>query len=91
MFYSRFFIDNELPPSTYKLKFIVDGEWLCNGDLPISQDMGGNYNNIITIERKKSKPLASSSARKVKPLKAEQSMHELNPSAFREAKRKRLT
>jgi hypothetical protein len=36
MYYTHHFIENELPPNIYKLKFIVDGEWLVNGDLPIS-------------------------------------------------------
>jgi hypothetical protein len=50
LFYSRYFIDNNIGPGMYKLKFVVDGECLCDGNLPINQDMYGNFNNLISIK-----------------------------------------
>jgi hypothetical protein len=48
-FVSRYLIEKAIRPGVYKLKFIVNGEPLCDGCLPISQDMYGNFYNIITI------------------------------------------
>jgi serine/threonine protein phosphatase PrpC len=62
VFYSIFFLENNLQSGRYYLKFIVDGTWICDGNMPISQDLEGNYNNVITISREKgSMPRSSSS------------------------------
>jgi hypothetical protein len=36
LFYSRYFMENDVLPGIYKLKFVVDGESLCDGNLPIN-------------------------------------------------------
>ena len=46
-------IDLKVPRGTYLIKFLVDGEWVCDGNLPISQDSNGNYNNVILINDQK--------------------------------------
>jgi serine/threonine protein phosphatase PrpC len=48
-FISTYFIDVKIEPGVYFIKFIADGEWLCDGSLPISLDETGNHNNVITI------------------------------------------
>ena len=54
-FCSGFFIENRLKVGDYLLKFIVDGCWLCDGKYPITQDLEGNYNNLIKVLKTKSK------------------------------------
>ncbi|OMJ86062.1 hypothetical protein SteCoe_12498 [Stentor coeruleus] len=48
-FYSSFFIENNLQPARYYLKFIVDNMWLCDGKMQLAQDLEGNYNNVLTV------------------------------------------
>jgi len=38
-----------VPVGRHKFKFIVDGEWLCDGNFPVAQEKNGDFNNIITI------------------------------------------
>lgn len=59
---STFFIDNKVEPGDYEIKFIADSIWLCNGNIPISKDIHGNYNNIISI-RGESRMIRAISAR----------------------------
>jgi serine/threonine protein phosphatase PrpC len=51
LFFSTFFMENNISPKSYQIKFIVDSAWLCDGNLPIVQDSEGNYNNIFTVTR----------------------------------------
>ena len=48
-FVSTCMIDFKVPRGTYLVKFLFDGKWVCDGDLPISQDATGNYNNVILV------------------------------------------
>jgi hypothetical protein len=32
LWYSTYLADNECEPGQYKFKFVVDGEWLCDGN-----------------------------------------------------------
>lgn len=38
-----------LPPGRYQYKFIIDGEWIANPDLPTTID-NGNLNNVIEVD-----------------------------------------
>lgn len=49
-FYTSFFIENKLKSGFFLVKFIVDGEWVCNGSLPVRSDENGNYNNILLLD-----------------------------------------
>ncbi|OMJ80305.1 hypothetical protein SteCoe_19458 [Stentor coeruleus] len=44
--------DKIILPGDYLVKFQIDGEWKCNGNLPISIDEKGNYNNVLIVTRK---------------------------------------
>ena len=59
-FYTTFFQVNRVDPGKYYLKFIVDGVWVCDGDLPLENDSSGNFNNVLVIEQKKIIPRALS-------------------------------
>mmetsp|Transcript_23526 Transcript_23526/g.41688 ORF Transcript_23526/g.41688 Transcript_23526/m.41688 type:complete len:415 (-) Transcript_23526:19-1263(-) len=48
-FYCTYVRDYNLPPGVYFIKFIVEGTWTCDGNLPISQDSGGNFNNVFIV------------------------------------------
>ena len=48
-FVSTVLIDRKIPRGTYHIKFQVDGKWMCDGNLAISQDQFGNYNNVISV------------------------------------------
>lgn len=48
-FYSTYFMDKALLPGKYRLKFIVDSKYTCDGNYTIGEDKNGNYNNIIEI------------------------------------------
>ena len=48
-FISTVIIDRKIPRGTYCIKFLVDGKWMCDGNLAISQDQFGNYNNVISV------------------------------------------
>lgn len=75
-YFSTFFLDNKLAPGRYYLKFVVGGQWLCDGNMPIAQDIEGNYNNLITVQNeRKGLPKAGSS----------QSLAQSNPLGFKEA------
>lgn len=39
----------ELPPGHYSLRFLVNGEWRCNSDLPTAQDAAGELANVLDI------------------------------------------
>ncbi|OMJ69878.1 hypothetical protein SteCoe_32292 [Stentor coeruleus] len=52
-FISTVIIDNKIPGGTYCIKFMVDGMWVCDGNLAISQDQNGNYNNVIIVKDQK--------------------------------------
>jgi serine/threonine protein phosphatase PrpC len=41
--------DRKVQKGTYGIKFLVDGKWMCDGNLAISQDLGGNFNNVIMV------------------------------------------
>ena len=62
-YYSPFFLENSLQPGRYYLKFIIDKVWLCDGKMPIAQDLEGNYNNFLTISRVRPKLPRAFSAR----------------------------
>lgn len=49
IFFSSYFLENPLTPGKYNIKFIVDGEWMCNSLILISEDGLGNFNNVIAI------------------------------------------
>jgi hypothetical protein len=38
-----------MPPGTHKLKFIVDDEWKCSEDFPVTSDAEGNLVNCIQV------------------------------------------
>jgi hypothetical protein len=38
-----------MPPGTHKLKFIVDDEWKCSDDFPVTSDPEGNLVNYIEV------------------------------------------
>lgn len=44
--------DKAILPGDYLIKFQIDGEWKCNGNLPISIDEKGNFNNVLIVNRK---------------------------------------
>lgn len=50
-FYSTYFLENRISSGRYYLKFIVDGDWLCNERMGISEDLQGNLNNVIEISK----------------------------------------
>lgn len=62
-FVSSVIDDKKLPEDTYCVKFEVDGKWVCDGDLAVSQDSCGNYNNIIVVKDKAKKLSRSMSVR----------------------------
>ena len=39
-----------LAPGKYSYKFVVDGDWKVNPDLPSAMDESGNTNNILEVE-----------------------------------------
>merc|ERR1719334_1674376 len=39
-----------LGPGRYMYKFVVDGEWIVNQDMPTVNDEQGNQNNLIEVE-----------------------------------------
>ncbi|OMJ70249.1 hypothetical protein SteCoe_31815 [Stentor coeruleus] len=59
IFFSAYFIENPLTPGKYHIKFIVDGEWMFNSLMLISEDNYGNFNNIIVIPNLLSKNFTS--------------------------------
>jgi len=40
----------KLAPGKYMYKFVVDGDWKVNDDLPSAVDEGGNRNNVLEVE-----------------------------------------
>ena len=50
---STVLIERKVPKGTYCIKFLVDGKWMCDGNLAISQDQFGNYNNVILVNDQK--------------------------------------
>ena len=48
-FAQRWTIEMNFKPGKYFYKFIVDGEWVCNEDDPINNDLNGNINNYLEI------------------------------------------
>ena len=50
---SSYFIETSLKPGRYYLKFIVDGEWVCNNRMVTSVDLNMNMNNVVEIRREK--------------------------------------
>eukprot|EP00928_Gymnodinium_smaydae_P071744 TRINITY_DN55243_c1_g1_i1.p1 TRINITY_DN55243_c1_g1~~TRINITY_DN55243_c1_g1_i1.p1 ORF type:complete len:318 (+),score=77.92 TRINITY_DN55243_c1_g1_i1:54-1007(+) len=44
-----FVLQHQLPPGTYQYKFIVDGEWMPNMELPTVDD-NGNINNVAEVK-----------------------------------------
>ena len=40
----------KLVPGKYMYKFVIDGEWMVNDDLPAAEDEGGNRNNVLEVE-----------------------------------------
>lgn len=59
-FYSPYARDYALPKGIYYIKFIVEGQWICDGNLPITQDESGNFNNVFIVVEP-SPPVRSSS------------------------------
>lgn len=55
--------DKQIKAGTYCIKFIVDGDLLCDGDLAVSQDVNGNYNNVISVSDEVKKLSRSMSVR----------------------------
>jgi hypothetical protein len=49
LFYTNYLEELRVEPGQYRFKFIVDGEWLCDGNYPINKESDGNVNNLITI------------------------------------------
>ena len=39
-----------MQPGTHRFKFIVDDEWKCSEDLPVTSDEEGHLINFITVE-----------------------------------------
>ena len=52
-FISNFFIDTSLRPGRYYLKFVVDGNWVCNNRMITSVDLNMNMNNVVEILKEK--------------------------------------
>lgn len=52
-FISTVLFDRKIPYGTYCIKFLVNDKWMCDGNLAISQDQFGNYNNVISIHDQK--------------------------------------
>ena len=46
-FYCTYLMDTPMSSGKYYLKFIVDGEWKCDGLYKLEQDSAGEYNNVI--------------------------------------------
>jgi serine/threonine protein phosphatase PrpC len=42
--------DRNINSGEYLIKFQIDGEWKCNGNLPITLDEMGNYNNFLIVQ-----------------------------------------
>ena len=40
----------KLAPGKYMYKFVVDGDWMVNDDLPSVVDEGGNRNNMLEVD-----------------------------------------
>ena len=38
-----------LTPGSHQYKWVIDGEWKCDGDRPICNDVLGNVNNFILL------------------------------------------
>eukprot|EP00438_Fugacium_kawagutii_P021575 Skav212159 [mRNA] locus=scaffold754:208034:210088:+ [translate_table: standard] len=58
----EFVLDKETPPGTYQYKFIVDGEWTADTDLPHVTD-NGNLNNVVRVKLTPGTPGADQRAR----------------------------
>merc|ERR1712142_1445260 len=39
-----------LAPGKYMYKFVVDGDWVVNQDMPTTSDVEGNKNNLLEVE-----------------------------------------
>lgn len=53
IFFTTYFLENRIDPGRYYIKFIVNGEWMCNSSMMMAEDMDGNYNNVLTIIKDK--------------------------------------
>ena len=51
LFYTGFLHTTGVPPGNYSIKFIVDGAWVCNGDLPLAKDLENNFNNLVAVKK----------------------------------------
>ena len=40
----------KLAPGKYMYRFVVDGDWMVNDDLPSVVDEGGNRNNMLEVD-----------------------------------------
>ncbi|CAG8685107.1 19419_t:CDS:2 [Cetraspora pellucida] len=48
---SEFIVTLDLKPNiTYCYKFVVDGQWVLNQDIPSYPDSSGNHNHVIVVE-----------------------------------------
>jgi len=57
-----FVLDRETPPGVYQYKFIVDGEWMADPELPSVTD-NGNLNNLARVNPTPGSPDAERRAR----------------------------
>ncbi|CAG9331355.1 unnamed protein product [Blepharisma stoltei] len=48
-FYTMFFMENNLKTGDYRIKFNVDGNFVCDWRFPVINDEFGNYNNKIYL------------------------------------------
>lgn len=39
-----------LPSGVYQYRFVVDGQWRCAPDLPLSHDDAGNSYNLLDLQ-----------------------------------------
>lgn len=55
LFYADFVAARGLAEGLYFIKFIVDGDWLCNERMPIFRDYSGIRNNLLEVAGRSTK------------------------------------
>ena len=46
-FYNTFLMDTPMPSGKYYMKFVIEGQWVCDGHYLLEQDSKGQFNNVI--------------------------------------------
>jgi len=64
-------MDQAILPGKYKMKFIVDSVFTCDGNYNIAEEKEGNFNNIIEITVDDSKLIKKEAKRENRVIKYE--------------------